>query len=367
MPLSLATLNVFQFNNGAVPIAKFIGPDVPHILAVQESDKRDKLHELAGALGMDVACTAPADFGLTNALLVDKNSVHVLRTFSIDLNVPSSEELRTVAALYCQISDAGTSPGAALYLVIATAHLDAYLEANRLAQLRILEGAMARIVADPMGNHKGARDETAPGKDALQLAQWAMERGSLSQEGYEKVKDRVAAGQRRGSPTKKRATANTSPRPDTRCPKKTKPAVRHPVDGWVLMGDFNALTKEDYTEEQREGIRNMREKACVSKPAYEVMRRLRDDLHLIDAKSVADRFSGDLATCPYSVRVDYIMANKPLLDRCRVTSLTHKRPEHQETDHSMVCAIMDAASQGGPAHAAVGDHPREGSEGPVLS
>lgn len=98
------------------------------LLALQEASKGKALLAFAGELGMRVAVSRLADYGLYNVLLVSQ-SLRVCRTWSWDLDCGGENR----AAVALQIGNS----------IFVCTHLDAYKEDKRVRQLCLLRSYLA--------------------------------------------------------------------------------------------------------------------------------------------------------------------------------------------------------------------------------
>lgn len=110
----------------------------------------------------------------------------------------------------------------------------------------------------------------------------------------------------------------------------------------VLMGDLNALTREDYDEERWEAIAWERQEAGLTRPTGELTGWLREELALEDAHSARPAGSPLSPTCPYGTRIDYVLVGP----RCPLAPVpgTYKTLDAMAgdlTDHDAV--VVDLA------------------------
>jgi len=97
----------------------------------------------------------------------------------------------------------------------------------------------------------------------------------------------------------------------------------------LWLGDFNALTREDYTQKQWDEITAERAKSYWEEPRTELMDQLR-------AKGLADSWArvgrpGKVSTCRFATHIDYILMNEAFMEGWLCTSVDHLLLRHQTT------------------------------------
>ncbi|CAF0951554.1 unnamed protein product [Adineta ricciae] len=108
----------------------------------------------------------------------------------------------------------------------------------------------------------------------------------------------------------------------------------------ILMGDMNALTKDDYSDGYyRKQVVEMRESFQREKPRFDLTKLLTDEWKYHDAFKLRNPQVKDelIATCPYGTRVDYIYIrprdnDQWFLSECSIIDT------NGETDHNAVFA-----------------------------
>jgi len=103
----------------------------------------------------------------------------------------------------------------------------------------------------------------------------------------------------------------------------------------LWLGDFNALTREDYTQRQWDKIASERSKNFWEDPRTELM-------SLLGAKGLTDSWAslgrpGNVSTCRFGTHIDYILMNQAFEQDWRCLSVNHLTSD--ASDHSMVAAI----------------------------
>lgn len=112
---------------------------------------------------------------------------------------------------------------------------------------------------------------------------------------------------------------------------KLKPILDQENVPHVIMGDFNALTKQDYTTEYEAEVRAVRESGNWELPHYDVTALMVEwgyiDLWAKINPTIKDQ---DVKTCEYSTRIDYIWVSKSMDEKidyekttCRILDEVH--------------------------------------------
>ena len=107
----------------------------------------------------------------------------------------------------------------------------------------------------------------------------------------------------------------------------------------VLLGDFNALNKDDYTDEYVDKLRAVRAERKIAPPEFAFCERLTAegfvDLFRLLNPALKD---ASLQTSTHGVRVDHIWVNQPFLDLLNLES-SRVTVEHNihYSDHYPVC------------------------------
>lgn len=114
---------------------------------------------------------------------------------------------------------------------------------------------------------------------------------------------------------------------------KTLNPLEKKVD--ILMGDLNALTREDYTDDYYQAkIVAVREQSYWEKPRFDLTNLMTNKWNYIDAfKSLNPTFKNQqVVTCEYNTRIDYIYLHPRINDQwtltqCRIIN-TNKLTDH---------------------------------------
>lgn len=105
----------------------------------------------------------------------------------------------------------------------------------------------------------------------------------------------------------------------------------------VLLGDLNALTRNDYSDDQWARVARVREKSHWEAPVSNLTDTLRDN-GMVDCWDCARSAPPlPLSTCRYDTRIDYIFLDKAMYERTRVHQC-EVVPTRGATDHELVVA-----------------------------
>ncbi|CAF1390541.1 unnamed protein product [Adineta steineri] len=115
----------------------------------------------------------------------------------------------------------------------------------------------------------------------------------------------------------------------------------------IIMGDMNALTREDYSDDYyRDIIVDKREKSCWESPRFDLTRLITDDWNYQDAfkKLNPTLNSEQIITCRYGTRIDYIYTHPRLNDHWHLTKCSIIDTKGA-TDHNAVFAEFTQVSK----------------------
>lgn len=118
----------------------------------------------------------------------------------------------------------------------------------------------------------------------------------------------------------------------------------------IIMGDFNAITKSDYTPDyEEENIRVVRHNGNWEAPTYTLLDYLKS-LGYVDfwRKVNPDIQDDDVTTCAYNTRIDYIFISPslaPLIDWEHTNTYSHILSGVTHSDHFPVLANIQFKSQ----------------------
>eukprot|EP00095_Tigriopus_kingsejongensis_P007381 maker-scaffold37_size504123-snap-gene-4.18 protein:Tk07381 transcript:maker-scaffold37_size504123-snap-gene-4.18-mRNA-1 annotation:"hypothetical protein" len=113
----------------------------------------------------------------------------------------------------------------------------------------------------------------------------------------------------------------------------------------VMSGDFNALTLEDYPDDELLEICKVRSQNRWETPQRAITDKM-INIGYVDAKSKATEFSGALSTCRFNTRIDYVFINRAFDDMFTLTKLIHV--DDKASDHNMV--ILEIESEKGSSN-----------------
>ena len=101
----------------------------------------------------------------------------------------------------------------------------------------------------------------------------------------------------------------------------------------IWLGDFNALTLDDYTEDELKEVARVRNEGKWEPPKGELTQKITNEYGFVDTWQDVGG-PPPLKTCRYDTRIDYIFANPQLLDVFDVVDVVHDTDT--ASDHQMV-------------------------------
>lgn len=104
----------------------------------------------------------------------------------------------------------------------------------------------------------------------------------------------------------------------------------------ILMGDFNSLTKNDYTDKEWHHIYKIRKYHKWELPVSILTDMISRDFY--DTRKLVKAPIGKLETCRFNTRIDYIYVNKYLKDI--ILKHEHYETMPEITDHNMVISSI---------------------------
>jgi endonuclease/exonuclease/phosphatase family metal-dependent hydrolase len=115
----------------------------------------------------------------------------------------------------------------------------------------------------------------------------------------------------------------------------------------ILMGDMNALTRDDYSDNYyRNIVRGKREKSRWEKPFFDFAKLITREWKYQDAFKLINPELKDeqVATCRFGTRIDYIYIHPRVNDQWTLTecSIINAQPA---TDHNVVLAVFEQKSK----------------------
>lgn len=112
----------------------------------------------------------------------------------------------------------------------------------------------------------------------------------------------------------------------------------------IILGDFNALTKKDYSKKEWDDIKVVRKynkwELPITDLTLQITLQNESGWKLFDTKQLASMSLGPLATSRFNTRIDYIYVNKILTDLWDVFQLKHTVIMPFLTDHNLVTAMF---------------------------
>ncbi|KAJ9473621.1 hypothetical protein DIPPA_22198 [Diplonema papillatum] len=264
------------------------------VLGLQEVADVKQAETFAGAIGMAVAATGTADFGLVNALLVrqtGKFTVEPEQPWALHPRASATHDTRAAAVLRLKIRRED-EPSVCRHVLIVCTHLDHISEDVRLTQVRQVVKRVDGVIDRCEAEYSKTVYSDLKSDEKQLLLDRALAKGALSKEGHEKATQAL------------KHQATVAPATEEN---------KEPIEGVILLGDFNSLSLGDYkTDEELAALKTRRKKAGVEQPYFSVVRELEHE-NMVDTRSLARAVTGPLATSHYGVRVDYVFVSYPLL------------------------------------------------------
>ena len=115
----------------------------------------------------------------------------------------------------------------------------------------------------------------------------------------------------------------------------------------ILMGDMNALTREDYSDEYfKKNIFEKREKSAWEKPRFDLTKLITQDWNYQDALKLINPQLKDeqISTCDYGTRIDYIYVHPRVIDQW-ILSECSIIDTKEVTDHNVILAEFKLISK----------------------
>ena len=113
----------------------------------------------------------------------------------------------------------------------------------------------------------------------------------------------------------------------------------------IWIGDFNALTKNDYSKKEMLKITNERKNSKWEEPLFNLTNKITSQdtngYKLYDARLNSKTVSGPLHTCRFNTRIDYIYVNDKLKNLFNIKEALHVNAMPFATDHNLVIAKLE--------------------------
>ena len=103
----------------------------------------------------------------------------------------------------------------------------------------------------------------------------------------------------------------------------------------IVMGDFNALTKEDYSNKELVHIIKERKYSKWETPVYDLTNTIKDEYKFKDTRMLSNK-TGDNGTSRFNTRIDYIFINDSLKDLLINIDNNHIHLLNKISDHNLV-------------------------------
>ena len=121
----------------------------------------------------------------------------------------------------------------------------------------------------------------------------------------------------------------------------------------ILLGDFNALTRGDYSESMWDAIASVRSDNAWEAPVAEVTAMVagqsskgKSELCLVDAWQSAASRKGPLSSCRFNTRIDYVYLGSTAAQTWTITECEHVVAIPAVSDHNLVVATLLMGSGG---------------------
>ena len=105
----------------------------------------------------------------------------------------------------------------------------------------------------------------------------------------------------------------------------------------IWTGDFNALTREDYSDSVWEDISNVRHVNSWESPQVKLTNKIKADHGMVDCWELAGK-PEPIKTCRFDTRIDYIYASPSLLDHWELVGV--ETIDDPTSDHNLVIATF---------------------------
>jgi len=111
--------------------------------------------------------------------------------------------------------------------------------------------------------------------------------------------------------------------------------IEHPAQIWT--GDFNALTREDYSEGQWQEVALVREQGCWERPKVELTEKIKSVHGMVDCWELIGK-PDPIKTCRFDTRIDYVYGSPSLLEEWSLQSVD--TVDDPASDHNLVIATF---------------------------
>jgi endonuclease/exonuclease/phosphatase family metal-dependent hydrolase len=321
--VNLGTLNVDSMRNidGLSAAVREHGPFAA--LAIQEANSDDRLERFAAALDMRVGVACKADFGFINALLVPQDLVE-RQILSSPTYVPPHERSRdtlgldATPALACEMEPEPEPEPASPTMMLEPKTMNCKLD----------DGEMEVRAACALSLSWNGASRCCPRLTTVVCTHLDAYQESTRLTQLRQLRSHLATSLQKADETQQ--------------------------EPMFLLGDFNALRRRDYSDDEWEALCEQRAKAMVKSETA-----VTDTLEagpteeeagpwgLTDcATAAAENRTGPIASSVYGARVDYIWANHAAMQLWQVIRYVHVDMPCGEgaqalTDHSLVVCELE--------------------------
>ena len=113
----------------------------------------------------------------------------------------------------------------------------------------------------------------------------------------------------------------------------------------IWIGDFNALTENDYSKKEMAKITEQRKSSKWEEPHFNLTNKIishhTNGYKLYDVRLNARKVLGPLYTCRFNTRIDYIYVNGKVINSFIIKEVLHVNAMPFATDHNLVIAKLE--------------------------
>lgn len=104
----------------------------------------------------------------------------------------------------------------------------------------------------------------------------------------------------------------------------------------IVLGDFNSLTQKDYNKKEWQDISDIRKINMWEKPVSDITNMMTQKYNYYDTRNIAIQKTGDLYTCRFHTRIDYIYCNHLLHNKFHIKKCEHINAIPDISDHNLI-------------------------------
>jgi exonuclease III len=109
----------------------------------------------------------------------------------------------------------------------------------------------------------------------------------------------------------------------------------------VILGDFNSLTRKDYSTDEWNNISKIRKINMWELPVGNATEMMTIKYNWRDTRNMAKNVKGDLYTCRFNTRIDYIYINDLIKKWWKICECNHINAIPNISDHNLVVVTLD--------------------------